>query len=467
MLLLQRPARAMKHDLTFLLLLCFACAEPTEMTVAAPTNPESQWLISISGPGDEVTRGVTGDAQGNTYITGSFTSSVNIGNTTYGTKGLNDIFLTKLDAGGKAEWSRAFGSPGSDFAFDVDGDASGNHYVTGMFRQSMQLPGGVTVNSEAEGDVFTARFSPSGTCEWVKTGRGPGTEYGNEINLTSDGHVLIIGPTDRGITFEGMQLTNTDDQDVFVTKYSTAGNLRWAKLLAGPGKVSGRGISSDRSGNSLVAGSFSGTLSVGSLNLNASNSNLDVFIAKLDDAGAEIWARSFGSTGDDYARGIDADADGNLYVSGVFTGTVRFDAITLTSLSGSKDIFLLKLNPQGTVLWAKSFGGPSEEEGCELEVNDAGAIFISGGFSATMQLGSATLTAAGQRDVFVSKVNTTGEVQWARAAGSTQDDVNYAITLQRGNEEVVTVGTFTGVFWQAGRSVSSAGGFDSYVSKVK
>ncbi|MCA6428947.1 MAG: hypothetical protein IM613_05880, partial [Cytophagales bacterium] len=152
---------------------------------------------------------------------------------------------------------------------------------------------------------------------------------------------------------------------------------------------------------------------------------------------------------------------------GVFTGTVRFDAITLTSLSGSKDIFLLKLNPQGTVLWAKSFGGPGEEEGCELEVNDAGAIFISGGFSATMQLGSATLTAAGQRDVFVSKVNTTGEVQWARAAGSTQDDVNYAITLHRGNEEVVTVGTFTGVFWQAGRSVSSAGGFDSYVSKVK
>ncbi|MCA6389367.1 MAG: hypothetical protein IM604_15845, partial [Cytophagales bacterium] len=80
---------------------------------------------------------------------------------------------------------------------------------------------------------------------------------------------------------------------------------------------------------------------------------------------------------------------------------MRFDAITLTSLSGSKDIFLLKLNPQGTVLWAKSFGGPGEEEGCELEVNDAGAIFISGGFSATMQLGSATLTAAGQRDVFV------------------------------------------------------------------
>ncbi len=460
----------MKRSLFVSLILCLlilSCCNKAEMPVDGQATPGFQWLTSISGPGDEVTRGVTGDAQGNTYITGSFTSSVNIGSATYGTTGMNDIFLAKLGAGGHAEWSRAFGSAGSDFAFDVDADASGNHYVTGMFKQRMQLPGGVTVSSQAEGDVFTARFSPSGTCEWVRTGRGPGTEYGNEINLTSDGHVLIIGPTDRGVTFEGVQLTNTDDQDVFVTKYSTAGNLRWAELLAGAGRVSGRGVSSDRNGNALIAGSYSGTLSVGTLNLNVNNSSVDVFVAKLDDAGTAIWARSFGSTGDDYARGIDADAVGNIYVSGVFTGTVRFDAITLTSLSGSKDVFLLKLSPQGSVLWAKSFGGPGEEEGCELEASDNGDVFISGSFSATMQLGSATLTAAGQRDVFVSKVNTTGEVQWARAAGSTQDDVTYAITLHRGNEEVVTVGTFTGVFWQAGRSVSSAGGFDSYVSKVK
>ncbi|MFN4908836.1 MAG: hypothetical protein ACK475_00625 [Bacteroidota bacterium] len=458
---------AMKYLSTLLMLVCLACTDTTEMPVDEPNTPGFQWLTAISGPGDEVTRGVTGDDQGNVYIAGSFTSSINIGSSTYRTKGMNDIFLAKLSAGGHAEWSRTFGSAGSDLAFDVDGDASGNHYVTGMFTQSMQLPGGVIVSSEAEGDVFTAKISPSGVCEWVKIGHGPGTEYGNEANLTSDGHVLIIGPTDRGITFEDIQLTNTDDQDVFVTKYTTAGNLRWAKLLAGAGRVSGRGISSDRSGNSLIAGSFSGTLSFGNQNLIVNNSSSDVFIAKLDNSGTTIWARSFGDTGDDYARGIDADADGNIYVSGVFSGTVRFDTITLTSLSGSKDIFLLKLSPQGAVVWAQSVGGPGEEEGCELEVNDSGDIFMSGSFAASMQMGSATLAAAGQRDVFICRVSTTGKVQWARAAGGTQDDVNYAITLLRRNEEVVTVGTFSGVFFQAGRSIGSAGRFDSYVSKVK
>lgn len=459
----------MKPLYILMLVMFCSCKKATETQVQPQqlTEPSFQWLRSISGPDDEVARGITNDGQGNLYITGSFASNVKLGNQFYFTNGLNDIFLTKLDANGNTVWSKTFGSPGADYAFDVDGDAAGNHYVTGMFKQTMQLPGGLSVSSLAEGDVFTAKFSSSGNCEWVKTGKGNGTEYGNEINLTTNGNVLIIGPTDQGVNFEGTQLLNTDNNDVFVNKYNNNGNLLWAKLLAGPGKVSGRGISSDRNDNTLITGSFSGTLNIGNKTLNSVGTNNDIFIGKLDVNGNAIWAKAFGNTGEDYARGIDADAEGNIYVSGIFTRTINFEGITLTSNTNTKDIFLVKLNPQGNIVWVKNYGGAGEEEGCEIEVADDGTVFITGGFSSTMSIGNKTVASLGQRDVFIAKINTGGDLQWIKTAGGTQDDVNYAISLNRTTAEVVTVGTFSGTFYQATQSIVSFAGYDSYISKLK
>jgi hypothetical protein len=94
-------------------------------------------------------------------------------------------------------------------------------------------------------------------------------------------------------------------------------------------------------------------------------------------------------------------------------------------------------------------------------------FFFSGSYTGTITLNGENFVAKGLRDVFVAKVDKNGTFLWQKTMGSTQDDVNYAIGLNRTNENIVTVGTFAGTFTQGSQSVTSLGNYDSYISFLK
>jgi hypothetical protein len=382
--------------------------------------------------------------------------------------GFLDFFLAKLDRNGNFLWQKSFGSSvGSDLAVDVDGDASGNIYVTGMFSKNINLGNGVLLNAGAsDDDVFIAKFDTNGTCLWAKMGIGNATDYGNEINLTPDNKVLTIGFANRGITFDNTTFSNATNYGMFVSKHNSNGVLEWVKLFSATGEVSGRGISSDANGNALITGTFKGTLTLGTTSLTATSANGDVFVAKLDANGNTIWAKTFGQTGENYARGIDSDSEGNIYVSGVYATQITLGSISLAS-NGQKDIFLAKFDTSGNAIWAKTIGSTDNDEGCEIEVNTNGDIFLTGSYTSTITLNDENFVAKGLRDVFVAKMDKNGSFFWQKTMGSSQDDVNYAIGINRTNENLVTVGTFAGTFTQGSQSLISLGSYDSYISFLK
>lgn len=446
-----------------------ACKKETENpTPAMPPSVEFAWLRSVGGTNDEVIRGTFLDAQSNSYIAGTFRGTMNVGGQSLVSNGFLDLFLAKLDPNGNFIWQKSFGSStGSDLAVDVDGDVMGNMYVTGMFSKNINFGNGVSLNAgTSDDDVFVAKFDANGTCLWAKMGLGDATDYGNEINVTPDNKILTIGFANSGITFENTTLNNSTNYGMFVSKHNSSGLLEWVRLFSSTGEVSGRGISSDASGNALITGTFKGTLTLGSTSLNASSANGDVFVAKLDANGNTLWAKKFGQTGENYARGIDSDAEGNIYVSGVYDTQITFGSLNLNS-NGQKDIFLAKFDANGNAIWAKSIGSTGNDEGCEIEVNTNGNVFFTGSYTGTLTINNENFTAKGLRDVFVAKMDKNGTYLWQKTMGSPQDDVNYAIGLNRTNENVVTVGTFASTFSQATQSVTSIGNYDSYISLLK
>lgn len=452
----------------------FACcllACQNEMSAPLPDLPASAefaWLRSVGGPNDDVIRGVFLDAQSNSYLVGTFRGTMSAGNITLISNGFLDMFIIKLDQHGNFIWQKSFGSStGSDLAVDVDGDALGNVYVTGMFSQSINFGNGVSLDSgTSDDDVFVAKFDANGACLWAKMGTGNSTDYGNEINVTPDNAVLTIGFANKGIAFENTTLSNATTHGMFVCRHASNGLLQWARLFSATGDVAGRGISSDANGNTLITGTFSGVLTVGTISLTATSANGDVFIAKLDAKGDALWAKRFGHKGENYARGIDTDGEGNIYVSGVYDTQIGLGSTNLTS-NGQRDIFLTKLDRNGNTLWAKTIGGMDNDEGCEIEVNANGNIFITGSYAYTITLNDETFSANGLRDVFVAKLDKHGNFIWQKTMGSMQDDVNYAIGLNRVNENIVTVGTFAGTFKQSTQSVTSLGNVDSFISLLR
>ena len=143
------------------------------------------------------------------------------------------------------------------------------------------------------------------------------------------------------------------------------------------------------------------------------NSTNDIFVVKYDANGNVLWAKSAGGTSHDIAYGISTDAGGNVLLTGDFySPSISFGTTTLTSASpGASDVFVVKYDANGNVLWAKSAGGIFTDIGYDISTDASGNVLVTGYFnSPSISFGTTTLTNAGGADVFVVKLGsvTTG-----------------------------------------------------------
>ncbi|MCB9335951.1 MAG: SBBP repeat-containing protein, partial [Flavobacteriales bacterium] len=232
---------------------------------------------------------------------------------------------------------------------------------------------------------------------------------------------------------------------------SRAQNFEWVKSFGGSSLNDGYSITVDDSGNVYTTGYFIGTgdfdPGTGIANLTSTGIQ-DVFVQKLDASGNFLWAKSFGGSYNDYGRSITVDVSGNVYTTGYFIGTGDFDpgadTTNLTS-SGGYDIFIQKLDASGNFLWAKSFGGNSEDRGESTTIDDSGNVYTTGYFHNTADFDpgadTANLTSAGFRDIFVQKLDASGNFLWAKSFGGNSNDYGRSITVDASGNVYIT-GTF-------------------------
>ncbi len=180
-------------------------------------------------------------------------------------------------------------------------------------------------------------------------------------------------------------------------------NLQWAKNMGGASNDVGKSITKDAAGNVYTTGYYSGTVDFdpgpGTFTLSALGLN-DIFVTKLTSAGNFVWAKSMGGTSDDNGLSLALDASGNVYTTGYFFGTADFDPgapiFNLISL-GDEDIFISKLDASGNFVWAKSMGGTLGDISNAIEIDASGNIYTTGVFQGTTDFdpGIGTFTIAG------------------------------------------------------------------------
>jgi hypothetical protein len=287
---------------------------------------------------------------------------------------------------------------------------------------------GYGLTSDASGNIhFTGNFS--GTADFDP---GAGT-----ASLTAGASVL------NGYL---LQLNNAGN-------YVSA--IAWGGYTNAQLSDQGTSIKADASGNSFVTGHFSGTVDfdpgAGTQNLIAAGSN-DIFLAKYDASGNYVWAKSMGgNSGDDQGLSLALDASGNIYITGLFNGTVDFDpdavgSQPLTS-NGSIDMFLAKYDGSGNYIWAKSMGGASNDYAYGLAVDASGNSFITGLYGNTVDFdpgaGLQELTSVQSNDIFIAKYDASGNYVWAKSVGGPLDQRSNAIALDASGNVFIT-GAFSG-----------------------
>ncbi|MBK8846298.1 MAG: SBBP repeat-containing protein [Bacteroidetes bacterium] len=301
------------------------------------------------------------------------------------------------------QWAKGIGGTGGDLSYSIAVDKTGNIYTTGTFSGTVDFDPGVGVfnlTSTGSSDIFISKYDNSGNFIWAKSAGGTSSSYSYSNSVATDfsGNIFItgvfVGPT---ITFGTTTLTNvgTSGFDIFLTKYDSNGNVIWAKSAGGNWSDQSLSVSTDISGNVFITGLFSYQITFGTTPLTGAG-DLDIFIVKYDSSGNVLWAKSEGGTGDDRGYCVATDANGNIFITGPFDSpTITFGATTLTK-GGITDIFIAKYDSSGNVLWAKRAGGTKYDIGISVATDASGNVFMTGYFgSPTIKFGTTTLTKTG------------------------------------------------------------------------
>lgn len=421
-----------------------------------------QWAKKLASVNSSQGYGIATDASGNIYTAGSFlgTTDFDPGAGTYNLTptGAFDVYVCKLNHSGNLIWAKQMGGMGIEQPFALSLDANGNIYTTGYFDGNADFdPGANTFNLTSSGgyDIFISKLDPSGNFKWAKAMGGTGDDFAASIAIDPSGNVYSTGQFEGTVDFNPggglFNLISKGGSDCYISKLNSSGGFLWAKQFGDSLDDYGYAINADPTGNVIIAGAFRGTVDfdpgIGQSTLTSAGSN-DIFISKLDASGNFIWAKRTGGTTADSPAGIKTDGSGNVYYTGYFTGTADFDpgagSVNLIS-SGGFDIFISRLSSSGGFTWARRIGSTLSDVAESIALDSTGNVYTTGRFQGTVDFDPganiSNLTASGNYDIFVSKLDNAGNLVYAKKMGGNgyDDAKDIAVNL---SDNVFTTGQF-------------------------
>ena len=346
------------------------------------------------------------------------------------------IFLPLFSFSQIYNWSGSFGSYSAESGNAIDIDASGNTFIVGKYRNTVDFDpgnGAFLMTSEGESDIFILKLDANGQFLWVKGIGGSSFDYANDIKVDANGDLFITGVFKNTVDFDPgsstHNLTSNGQYDAFVLKMDNNGNHIWSVSYGGGGYDYGKEIDVDSFGNIWVIGSFRNTVDFNPGSATSDKTSVggeDIYVLKLNFLGNFLSVQTMGGTDNDNPLSLAIDAFGFLFVTGTFEGTADFNpgnTTTNLSSSGSTDIFLVKLNFSGGLLFAKSFGGTGDDGATDIKIDANGNLLMTGYFSETVDFdpsnnGTTNLSSLGFEDAFTLKLNNLGDLVWAKSFGN-------------------------------------------------
>ncbi len=433
------------------------------LSAAWARSADVRWVVSGGGSDSDIGFAVAADAAGNAVVAGRVAGQAALAGAAPAPAGDLDAAVAGFDPDGRLLWLRRPGGVGRDTARDVAIDANGNALVTGFFRDTGTF-GGATADSAGHRDMFVAKYDPAGQLVWLRRAGGPLIDEGRGVAADGTGNVFVTGGFEGQAGFaDDLTVTADDGGQAFVAKYDSGGTPLWVRQVGGNKRAWGNTVATDSAGNVVIGGAFAEKATVGDATL-ASAGDLDIFLAKYDPDGNPIWARSGGGPNRDMAYSVTVDLADNVLVAGKFHRMANFDAVQLNSVGG-KDAFLAKYAPDGTLVWAVSIGSRGDDAAHGVTTDDSGNVLLTGTFRDRMTVGGTTLTAAGGDDIFVAVFGANGTPLWARSFGGPDDDNGFGIAADGRGGAYVT-GSFTKSADFGGLPLRSAGSEDLFIANV-
>ncbi len=290
-----------------------------------------------------------------------------------------DACLTKVDSSGNLEWQKTYGGSGSDKGVFLIPAEEGGYLMCG-YTQSYGSGGY---------DAWLVRVNMKGDTIWTKTFGGVYNDFiFSGIEAPAGGYILAGALRQK---------------DFWVIRIDSLGNVLWEKVMGGPLEDQARSIKRTSDNNYIIAGY---------VDFSISSDRGDLLLVKMDDAGEILWQNTYGGTGRETGSSVIQTDDMGFMVSGYSTSFGN----------GDLDLWLLKTDNAGNQLWYKIFGGMANDYGHMIEKSSDTAYLITGYTESS---------GAGGRDLWVMKIDNAGNVIWTSVMGGPQDDIGQCVRQTR------------------------------------
>ena len=373
----------------------------------------AQWIAVTGASGTTVkNERVAVDAAGNVFVAGTFTGTVNFGPSALTAKGNADIFVMKLSSAGVVQWVVSGGGTSAETLNGIFAGADGEVYVTGGFFGASATFGALPLAAAGSGssnrDAFLGRVSAAGAWEWVTAAGGSLADQGRALTAAGTGGLWWGGNFQGSAAVGSNQLTSQGATDVFFAQVDAAtGAISSSFRTGGTGEDAIMALLSDRAEGFYAAGSFSSSVSFGSMAL-ASSGVGDGYVARWQKNVQWTWAVPLQGGDDDLVTSLALDAEGRLYAGGYFaseslaagSGTVNNSSIF------SYEGFVARFTSTGTVKWLRGIQGDNSEYVRGVACVASGALHAVGYTESALTADLVSLTApVGLGDAFFLHMN--------------------------------------------------------------
>jgi hypothetical protein len=322
------------------------------------SNRDTVWTRVMGGTWADETYKAIATADGG-FVTVGVTQSNNTGDVG-ANHGLDDWWIIKLKSNGDTAWTKLIGGADYDYAQSIAATADGGFVVVGTYT-----------SSSYNEDVMVVKFNSNGDIAWQKTYGGSGTDKPSKVVVYPNGSMMISGITSSNNS--GDVGASHGSWDYLLIKLTATGDKEWIKAYGGSQSDDAFGLAATADGGAIITGS-----AFSSQNGDVTGTNHgkeDLWVVKVNASGDLTWSTLLGGTGSDYATSVKVTADGGYLLAGDTNSNDGDVGIT----QGDYDIWVLKLNNSGKILWSKTFGGTAyDDEGGGLLLNTDGSFYVMG-----------------------------------------------------------------------------------------
>ena len=410
----------------FVALFFINCSEDNDNSIPNGQEKEIDFITTLGGSKNESAQAVVNTTDGGYAILGHAQSMdgdvLNKSNESY------DYWLLKFDATNQLQWQKTYGGSDDDRGVDLIQTSDNGYAVIGKSKSN-----DLEVSENAGFDDFwVSKLDSSGTIIWEYSFGFAGSDTPYSIIQTNDDGYLLSGVLDvsasNGQGDRNSILSRHAGGDYWVIKLNASGVKQWSNYYGGSfTDTAYDAIQTEDDGYIIIGSSDSDDVDITN-NLGS----YDFWILKISATGTLVWEKSFGGSEIDEAHAISQATDGNYLI----VGDTRSNDLEISQNNGAADLWIVKITPEGTLLWEKTLGGSSFDVGRSISKTQDNGFLVSG--SSRSSDGNLTSN-KGQNDAWVVKINSSGNLEWQKTIGGSEVYFFYD-AVELNDQTIIAVG---------------------------